>query len=141
MEISSFAARNERPDTGMTVIDWVLWYMLRDIYNEYAAGVLTKEDGAKRKQDALNIWIHEWEVHQRDAATVNRMAELWKSVEEAASMYRKDRSLKNADLVMAVIYGMSMRKNQTEKNNDMASADRCDSEVVIKWLTQTSGNM
>lgn len=116
MEISSFAARNERPDTGMTVIDWVLWYMLRDIYNEYAAGVLTKEDGAKRKQDAMNIWTHEWEVHQRDAATVNRMAELWKSVEDAASMYRKDRSLKNADLVMAVIYGMSITVDADKSN-------------------------
>lgn len=108
-EISKLAMRNEMPDSGMCVIDWLLWYMLRDIYNEHGAGLISAEQGASRKQNAMDLWMHEWEVHQRDAAITYRMAELWKTVEATASMYRKNRTLENADLLMAAIYGMDCK--------------------------------
>lgn len=105
MEISAYAAKNEMPESGMTYIDWLLWYMLRDIYNEFSAGMLTKEQGAERKKQALDIYEKEWEYMGRTLALCDRVSDLWKRLETVASAYRKDRSIENADKMMEVVYG------------------------------------
>ena len=109
-QICKFAKRDEQPTSGMCYIDWLLWYMVRDIYNEHGAGLISAEQGAKRKQSAVRIWEREWECHQRNAAITNRAAELWKSVEEAATAYRKNRTIQNADLLMVAIYGIAVNE-------------------------------
>ena len=105
LEISAYAAKNEMPDSGMTYIDWLLWYMLRDIYREYSAGELTKEQGAERKRQAMEIYQRECELNARYRELCSRVSELWKRLEEASSAYRKDRTLENADKMMEIVYG------------------------------------
>lgn len=105
MEVSEYAAKNEMPESGMTYIDWLLWYMLRDIYNEFSAGMLTKEQGAERKRQAMSIYEKECEHNARTTALYHHVSELWKSVEAAAAAYRKDRTLENADEMMRAVYG------------------------------------
>lgn len=104
-ELSALASRNEMPDKPMACIDWLLWYMLRDIYSEFAAGMLTKEQGAERKQHAVRIYEREWERIAQNNALCDRVVNLWKGLEEASSAYRKDRTLENADNLMRVVYG------------------------------------
>ena len=118
-EISALASRNELPGQSMPCIDWLLWYMLRDVYADFNSGISDKVNGAERKRKALSIWEREHERIARDNAIVNRAAELWKSVEEAAAMYRKDRTLQNADLVMLAIYGIGVNDEAlSEKMSD-----------------------
>ena len=105
LEVSTLAARNEMPDKPMSYVNWLLWYMLRDIYNEFSAGTLTKEQGATRKKQAIDIYNKECEYLGRTMAMCDRMAELWKGIEAASSAYRKDRTLENADELMRVVYG------------------------------------
>lgn len=108
-QISSYAAKNEMPDSGLNYIDWLLWYMLRDIYAEFRQGTLDKERGAARKKHAIEIWEKETFRDEQTRQTAMRVADLWKRVEVAASQYRKDRTLENADLLMVSIYGGLMR--------------------------------
>lgn len=105
LEVSTLAARNEMPDKPMSYVNWLLWYMLRDIYNEFTAGTLTKEQGAARKKQAIDIYNDECEYLGRMMEMYDRMAELWKGIEAEASAYRKDRTLENADALMKVVYG------------------------------------
>lgn len=114
-QISSYAAKNEMPDSGLTYIDWLLWYMLRDIYAEFRQGTLDKERGAARKKHAIEIWEKETFRDEQTRQTAMRVADLWKRVEVAASQYRKDRTLENADLLMVAIYGGLMRKESSEQ--------------------------
>lgn len=105
LEVSTLAARNEMPDKPMSYVNWLLWYMLRDIYNEFTAGTLTKEQGAARKKQAMDIYEKECEYLCRTMATCDRMAALWRGIESASTAYRKERSLENADKLMEVVYG------------------------------------
>ena len=105
-EISALAAQDEKPDADMTTVDWLLWYMLRDVYRDFKHGHITKEQGAERKRQALDIWERQTDRYHADRDLINRVVQLWKTVEAAASTYRKDRTLENADKVMEAIYGM-----------------------------------
>lgn len=107
-QISRFAKRDELPDGGLPMIDHLLWYKLRDIYNEHAMGVISSADGAERKREALSWAERAWEHKAYDDATIYRCVRLWKRVEEAAAVYRKDRTVQNADLLMAAIYGADL---------------------------------
>jgi len=114
-QISSYAAKNEMPDSGLNYIDWLLWYMLRDIYAEFRQGTLDKERGAARKKHAIEIWEKETFRNEQSRQLAFRVADLWKRVELAASQYRKDRTLENADLLMVAIYGGLMRAEGSEQ--------------------------
>lgn len=127
-EIAALASRAERPDKQMSCADWLLWYVLRDIYADYRIGKANKDVCASRKRDALDVWEREHEREARNSALVDRVVELWKRVEEAADMYRKDRTLENADLVMIAIYGTALAMepkttNQTETNQSDVGGD------------------
>lgn len=104
-EISAYAAKGEMPKDAMHHIDWVLWYTLRDIYNEFREGTLDKETGAKRKQHAVDLFNQAWEKQCRSDELCYRMAELWKQIEQAATEYRKSRTVENADKLMEIVYG------------------------------------
>lgn len=104
-EVSALAAKGVMPDKGMTYVSWLLWYMLRDIYNEFSAGTLTKEQGAERKRQAMEIYDRECEYLCRTLETCDRVAKMWRDVEAASTAYRKERTLENADEMMRILYG------------------------------------
>lgn len=104
-EISSYSVKNEMPDHGMTYIDWLLWYMLRDIYAEFRQGTLDKEHGLARKKHAIDVWERETAKAERSRQIAFRAAETWKNVETAACQYRKDRTIQSADLILVALYG------------------------------------
>lgn len=108
--ISKLAAKNERPESGMTYIDYLAWYILRDIYRDFKAGLIDKERGEERKRDALSIWECETQKVKQHRDDIFRVAELWKRVESAADAYRLDRTLDNADKLIYAIYGIMPTK-------------------------------
>lgn len=114
-QISQLAARQEMPPDGMTYVDWLLWYMLRDIYRDFKSGKLDAQKGAERKQHSLSIW----EKESFKARQLNELADsagqLWKRVEMAANDYRKNRSLKNADKVIEAIYNVPVDSEQNDQ--------------------------
>ena len=109
-DISKLAAKNERPESGMTYIDYLAWYILRDIYRDFKAGLIDKERGEERKREALSIWECETQKVKQHRDDIFRVAELWKRVESAADAYRLDRTLDNADKLIYAIYGIMPTK-------------------------------
>lgn len=121
-EISSYAAKNEMPDSGLTYIDWLLWYMLRDIYAEFRQGTLDKERGADRKKHAIEIWEKETFNNEQSRQLAFRVADLWKRVELAASQYQKDRTLENADLIIVALYGFMSNQGECSDSGSVHSS-------------------
>lgn len=117
-EIAALASRSERPDKQMCCADWLLWYVLRDIYADYRSGKAGKDVCASRKQDALDIWYREHERNAQNSALVDRVVQLWKRVEEAADQYRLDRTLQNADLMLIAMYGVGVKTNVKEDESN-----------------------
>lgn len=105
-QISQLAAKQEMPPDGMTYVDWLLWYMLRDIYRDFKSGKLDAQKGAERKRHALEVWEKEsFRVRQLNELA-DSAGKLWKRIEIAGCNYRKDRTLENADALMKAIYGL-----------------------------------
>ena len=114
-QISQLAARQEMPPDGMTYVDWLLWYMLRDIYRDFKAGRLDAEKGAERKQHSLSIWEKEsFRVRQLNELA-DSAGKMWKRIEMAANAYRLNRSLQNADKLIEAIYNVQVDHEQNEQ--------------------------
>ena len=108
-QISQLAARQEMPPDGMTYVDWLLWYMLRDVYRDFKAGKLDAQKGAERKQHSLSIWEKEsFRVRQLNELA-DSAGKLWKRIETAADTYRLNRTLQNADRLIEAIYNVPVR--------------------------------
>lgn len=114
-QISQLAAKQEMPADGMTCTDWLLWYMLRDIYRDFKAGRLDAEKGSERKKHSLSIWEKEsFRVRQLNELA-DSAGKMWKRVEMAANAYRLNRSLQNADKLIEAIYNVPVDHEQNEQ--------------------------
>ena len=95
----------------MTYVDWLLWYMLRDVYRDFKAGKLDAEKGAERKQHSLSIWEKEsFRVRQLNELA-DSAGKLWTRIETAADTYRLNRTLQNADRLIEAIYNVPVSTN------------------------------
>lgn len=117
-QISQLAAKQEMPPDGMTYVDWLLWYMLRDIYRDFKTGKLDAQKGAERKQHSLSVWEKEsFRIRQLNELA-DSAGKLWKRVETAANDYRKNRSLQNADKVIEAIYNVPVSNKHDGSDGD-----------------------
>lgn len=105
-QISQLAAKQEMPADGMTCTDWLLWYMLRDIYRDFKAGRLDAEKGAERKKHSLSIWEKETFRARQLNELADSAGKLWTRIETAADTYRLNRTLQNADMLIEAIYNV-----------------------------------
>ena len=116
-DISKLAAKNERPESGMTYVDYLAWYVLRDIYRDYKAGRIDKERGESRKRDALDLWERETAKISSIRDQVFEVAELWKRIESAANAYQLNRTVENADKLIFAIYRMHPNTQESADKN------------------------
>lgn len=94
----------EMPD-GLTRKEQDLFLALRELYHQCHVGVITREIGVADKKKMVQSFEREEKTETFHAELAKHCAELWKNVECAASDYRKERTLENADRIMAAIYG------------------------------------
>ena len=121
-DISKLAAKNERPESGMTYIDYLAWYILRDIYRDFRSGLIDRERGEERKREALTIWESESQNVEQCREQIFRVAELWKRIESASSAYQLDRTLENADKLIYAIYRvMPMKQEDSTAVNEQTA--------------------
>ena len=97
-ELSRLAYSGTPPDGAMPY-EWLLWYRLRDIYSKVRNGSITKQDGAKAKQDAVSSY-------QTDKTLHDASVKLWARIEQAGTRYAKDKTISNADAFYAAVYGV-----------------------------------
>ena len=102
-DISLLAYSNTPPDSAAS-FEWLLWYRLRDIYENVRSGKITKRDGADAKTQAVNSFNSERELFERYVM-------LWKRIEQAGTQYGLERSLDAADAFYRAVYGIQPVKD------------------------------
>lgn len=112
-EISKFAYMDKMPEADMTCPERCLWYELRDIYRQFRSGKLTKEKGDSEKNAAIRRYELETNKAELAKRILKRQADMWTEIELAGNMYGMDRTLENADALLAAVYGVK-RKNASD---------------------------
>ena len=96
--ISRLAYSGTPPDSAMPY-EWLLYYRLKEIYASVRSGGMSKTDGAKQKEQAVNQYKTDKTLH--DASV-----KLWARIEQAGTRYAKDKTISNADAFYAAVYGV-----------------------------------
>ena len=105
-EISSLAAKGQFPAFCMTYYEWLLWYELRDIYDEWRRKADSEARLKARKENAVARYDKLKTAEKTHSDDCRRIANLFKDIEEAGIAYRKERTLENADRLMNIVYGL-----------------------------------
>ena len=113
--IAHCAAGDMMPPEQMTLPEKLLWYQLRDLYRDFRAGTVTREQGEKRKQEATreydeNVYRDEL-YHKYMLANAN----IWIRIEEKAKTYRENPTIENADAFLNAVYGVTFRELISDK--------------------------
>ena len=90
----------EMPD-GLDYADQVMFLQLRLLYHQHKAGIVDRETAVREKRKML--------INHRGRSFAEKMGKYWveqiKNTELARSAYRKERTLENADKLLACLEG------------------------------------
>lgn len=114
--IIEYAAQNIKPDGNLNCAEWVLFYTARDIYKAYYNGSITIQAGEEKKKRALRQFELDNGELLRAKEILRQHAEMWRSIEEAGSRYRLNRTLENADAFIEAVYGVGIKNAYLNKN-------------------------
>lgn len=98
------AARGIVPEEEMTCPERALFYTMKDIYEQFRLGKLSKETGESLKNKTLRQFDLDQGAVQSAMKILRDNAELWKRIELAGNHYRLDRTLENADAFIEAVY-------------------------------------
>lgn len=108
-DITKYAKHGTEPD-GLNVAETVLWCRLKDIYTDFKTGKIGKEDGERRKAQALAEYEEAAAAVEQYRQYVLHTAEMWTQVESAAIAYAKaEQHTPEADALMEAIYGVKFQ--------------------------------
>lgn len=96
-------AGGEMPD-GLEYPDQVLFLELRMLYDQFKKGIIDKATATKEKKKLLDAY----RVYQFNDQMGKEWVEQIKLTEFARSAYLKDRTLENADKLVALIEGRKL---------------------------------
>ena len=93
--------REPMPD-GLCMSEQKAFLALRFLYAEFDRGVIDKEQAALEKRKLLAQMEHELKIDKLN----ERIAQLWKRIEQPAREYVFDSTIENADKFYAAVYGL-----------------------------------
>lgn len=94
-------AGHEMPD-GLTGPEQRLFLALRSLYHQKRTGIIDRETAVLEKKKLLKTFELDKFRDKCGAHTVS----LWKNIEEAGSLYGRDRTLEHADRFYRTVYGL-----------------------------------
>ena len=103
-ELSKAAMTERYPNSNMSY-DWLAWYKLRDVYREYKAGRITKEEGEAQKAEIFGYRQKDIDRQDGHKKVEIHFAQFWAKIEEAGRNYMKEPSLEHADRFLEAVYG------------------------------------
>lgn len=115
-ELSRAALTERYPESNMPY-DWLAWYKLRDVYRDFKAGKISKDEGEVRKRNIFTDRQKEINDHEARYRLDRHFADFWRKIEEAGTTYRKDPTIDNADRFMVAVYGagrLERKRPETE---------------------------
>lgn len=98
-------AGGEMPD-GLEYPDQILFLELRMLYDQYGKGLLDRTTAMKEKRKLLETY----RVHQFNDQMGKEWTQQIRLTEVARASYRKERTLENADKLLAAIEGVNIRR-------------------------------
>ena len=111
-EISKCAAGGILPEAPMDCPERCLFYSLRDIYSENKAGHITKDEGKKRKQEAIGQYQRDCTEFFRGKHILEHHARMWAAIELAGNNYRKEPTIEHADAFITAVYGVGRKQEK-----------------------------
>jgi len=114
-ELSKAAMKEQYPESNMAY-DWLAWYKLRDVYRDFKAGRISKEQGEDRKRSIFRYRQQQVDDYQARLRLSKHFADFWRKIEEAATLYNKDPTIEHADKFVEAVYGAGrLKRTETEK--------------------------
>lgn len=105
---------NLMPD-GLRLHDQSAFQALRNLYDRYKRGAITKEDASAEKRLIVAQRNREEASFEQNRRYTLLHAKLWKEIEAAGNRYGRERTIENADAFYQAVYGCGVKK---EEEND-----------------------
>ncbi len=110
--IAKLAAQDIVPTEQLSLAESLLWYRLRDLYRKFKQGSISKERAAAEKQKAIAQYKSDAELFGFYETYVSKSAKLWRNIESAATAYRNNKTIENADKFVEAVYGVNIKEGQ-----------------------------
>ena len=99
------------PPEPLSCPERAFFLQAKEIYAQYHDKRITQSESAEAMRQAIQDYKRDVVERQNGIDALHRIADLFKEVELVATVYRKDRTLVNADKLMEAIYGLITRKD------------------------------
>lgn len=109
-QIAKLAAQNIVPSEKLSLSESLLWYRLRDLYRNFAQGSISKDNAAAEKQKIVKQYNADKQAQETAERYIAHHAELWRKIEGAATAYRTNKTIENADKFVEAVYGVKMKE-------------------------------
>lgn len=100
------AMRGDTMPGGLNAADQVCFQGLAFLYSRYRAGIISKEAASAEKKLIVMRCVEAKRAAAFGEKCSQHAVKLWRNVEQAANAYQTDRTLENADKLIAAIYGI-----------------------------------
>ena len=91
---------------NLSLEDQKAYQALASLYGRYRLGLIERAAGSAEKGRILYKWDRERRMQEHSSKLVQWHARLRKEIEGAQNIYRKDRTLENADRLSRVLDGI-----------------------------------
>ena len=108
-KIAVMAAKDSLPSEKLSLAESLLWYRLRDLYSKFSQGSISKENAATEKQKIVKQYNRDNETQGFYETYVAKSAQMWRRIEGAATEYRQNKTIQNADKFVEAVYGVKMK--------------------------------
>ena len=105
-ELKQLAFDNILPLEPLTMPQELFYYKMVNIYNLHRKGALMQSTAAGLANQAVMQLKFNTIKYNDGIEAQQRFGELYKRIELAATAYRKERTLENADRLLEVLYGL-----------------------------------
>ena len=104
-QLRTAAYNGEFPNEKYPMPDRIFFWALRDMYQRFKAGKITKEQGDSERKTAEKLYRRDRAKYDLYTSTVQNITSFWNRVEAAASDYAKsDGRTPEADALFEAVY-------------------------------------
>lgn len=104
-QLRTAAYNGEFPNEKYPMPDRIFFWALRDMYQRFKAGKITKEQGDSERKTAEKLYRRDRAKYDLYTSTVQNITSFWKRVEAAASDYAKSSGrTPEADALFEAVY-------------------------------------
>lgn len=98
------AMRGAKLPEGLTLTDSKMFLALRSLYSQYQSGAVSREQASAEKQTLLRAY----EADQKLDGLIKHHAKLRTAINNAVDAYMLDKTIENADALIAVVDGSGL---------------------------------